>query len=47
MNEYFEFWEKTKEDLQKIPLDIHRRVIVYPLENVQVEQVDYLSFLGE
>ena len=47
MNEYFEFWEKTKEELQKIPLDIHRRVIDYPLENVQVEQVDFLSFLGE
>lgn len=31
----------------KIPLDIHRRVIDYPLENVQVEQVDFLSFLGE
>ena len=47
MNEYFEFWQKTKEELQKIPLDIHRRVIDYPLENVQVEQVDFLSFLGE
>ena len=47
MNEYFEFWGKDKGRTSKIPLDIHRRVIDYPLENVQVEQVDFLSFLGE
>ena len=47
MTNYFEFWQHTQKELAEIPLDISRKIIDYPLDTIQVEQVSFLSLLGE